>query len=188
MNISANQLRAGVIVQYENNLWQCLEAIHKTPGNLRAFVQAKLRNVNTGSQKDFRFSSTEMLEKVELREHPAQFLYADGDHYHFMDSENFEQFILGREMLGDAAGYLLSNASVQITFYEEKPLSVKLPRSLAFTVTEADPGMKSATATSSYKMAKIETGLTIKVPQFIEAGERVVIDTETGTYLERAKD
>lgn len=188
MSISANQLRPGNVINHDGFLWQCIESIHKTPGNLRAFVQAKMRNIINGSQKEFRFSSTEMLDKVDLRERPAQYLYNEGEQYHFMDNENYEQFFLTKELLGDAVGYLLPETVVQITFYEEKPLGVKMPRTMSFNVIDAEPNMKSSTATSSYKNATIETGVVVKVPQFIESGERITIDTETGSYLERAKD
>lgn len=187
MTISANQLRPGTVVEYEGKLWQCLQSIHKTPGNLRAFVQAKMRNVRDGTQKEFRFSSTEMLERVDLRTRPVQFLYAEDGAYHFMDQENFEQYQLSRELLGDAVNYLLPEAIVQVTFYDETPIGVALPKTIDFNVIEAEPNMKSSTATSSYKNAKIETGLTVQVPQFIEVGDRLTINTEDGSYMNRSK-
>ncbi|MDO8518561.1 MAG: elongation factor P [Deltaproteobacteria bacterium] len=186
MNISATQLRPGTVVQHDGKLWQCLQAIHKTPGNLRAFVQAKMRSVVDGVQKEFRFSSTETLEKVSLRERPMQFLYAD-EFYHFMDSENFEQIQLSPELLGDAVKYLLPETVVKVTFHEELAIGVVLPKSMTFTVIEADPGMRTASASSSFKNAKIETGVVVQVPQFVSSGDRIVIDTESGEYSERAK-
>lgn len=188
MTISANQLRPGTVVEYEGKLWQCLQSIHKTPGNLRAFVQAKMRSVRDGTQKEFRFASTEMLQRVDLRQRPMQFLYSEGDLYFFMDQENYEQTQLGKDMLGDAVGYLLPEAIVQVTFYEETPIGVELPKTIDFLVIEAEPNMKSATATSSYKNAKIETGVNVQVPQFIEVGNKITINTETGEYMSRAKD
>lgn len=187
MTISANQLRPGIVIQQEGILWQCLESVHKTPGNLRAFVQAKMRNVQTGVQKEFRYSSTEMLDRVLLRERASQYLYIEGGHYYFMDSENFEQFPLSTEVLGDAVGFLLPDAQVNITFFEDKPIGLRLPQTLVFTVIEAEPGMKAATASASYKNAKIETGKTVRVPQFVDAGDKIVVNTETGDYVERAK-
>ncbi|MBI4411560.1 MAG: elongation factor P [Deltaproteobacteria bacterium] len=187
MSISANQLRPGNIIEYDGKLWLCLESVHKTPGNLRAFIQAKLRSVKDGVQKEFRFSSTEMLEKVSLRERPMQFLYVDGDFYNFMDSENYEQVHLSKSLVGEAANYLLPDAQVKVTFFEESPIGIALPTTLDFTVIEADPGMKTATASASYKNAKIETGVTIKVPQFVTAGDRITISPATGEYVERAK-
>lgn len=185
--MNANQLRPGFVIQYEGDLWICLESVHKTPGNLRAFIQAKLRKVKDGSQKEFRFASTDDLDRVSLIERPAQFLYNEDNDYHFMDTANYEQFALSGDMLGDKRGYLLPNTEVAITFFEEKAIGVKLPTTLEFNIIEAEPNMKSATATSSYKTAKIETGVAVKVPQFIESGERIVVNTETGEYMERAK-
>ncbi len=188
MGFSANDLRPGMVIDHDGHLWQCLESVHKTPGNLRAFVQAKMRNIKQGTQKEFRFSSTEDLNKIDLRDRTAQFLYEADGNYNFMDTESFDQFFLSSELLGENVGYIQPEMKLQITFFDETPLSVKLPRTMAFTIIEAEPNMKSATATSSYKMAKIETGKTVKVPQFIETGERIIVDTETGNYLERAKD
>lgn len=187
MGFSANQLRPGMVIEYEGALWQCLEAQHRTPGNKRAFMQAKMRNVEDGLQKEFRFSSTDVLERAILRERQMQFLYKEGDFYNFMDTENYEQIQLGEDAIGTSANFLMPDAVVTVTLYEEKPLGVKLPSSMIFTVTEAEPGMKTATASASKKNAKIETGMTVKVPQFIEIGEKIIINTETGEYLERAK-
>ena len=187
MNISATQLRSGTVVIYEGKLWQCLQAVHKTPGNLRAFVQAKMRSVQDGGQKEFRFSSTEGLEKVDLRERPMQFLYSD-EFYHFMDSETFDQTQLSPELLGNAAKFLLPETIVKVTFYEEKAIGVVLPKTMTFKVIEADPTMKTASASSSFKNAKIETGVTVQVPQFVSVGDSIVINTETGEYSERAKN
>ncbi len=186
MPISANQLKPGMVINYDNKLWVCLQSVHKTPGNLRAFVQAKLRDVQSGSQKEFRFSSTETLERVSLIEREMQYLYNDGEFYHFMDVENFEQIQLTSTMMGDTVNYLLPESKVKVTFHEEKALGVALPPTMIFKVIEADPGMKTATATASYKNAKIETGMNVQVPQFIDAGEKIVVDTTTGEYMERS--
>lgn len=187
MGISANQLRPGTVIEYEGTIWQCLEAQHRTPGNKRAFMQAKMRNIKDGTQKEFKFSSTEGLERVSLFERPAQFLYSDDQYFHFMDKENFEQIQLNREILGIAASFLLPDAEIKIAYCEERPLGIVLPMTMTFTVTEAEPGMKSATASASYKNATIETGMVVKVPQFVQAGDRIIIKTETGEYHERAK-
>lgn len=187
MGISANQLKPGMVIDHDGKLWHCLQSIHKTPGNLRAFVQAKMRSVKDGIQKEFRFSATENLERVSLRERPMQYLYADDDFLHFMDTENYEQVQLTREMLGESVNYLLPDAKIKVTFFEETPVGISLPTTLEFAIIEAEPGMKSATASASFKNAKIETGLTIRVPQFIDVGDRVKVDTSTGNYVERAK-
>lgn len=186
MGFSANQLRVGMIIEYEGVLWQCLSAEHRTPGNKRAFMQAKMRNVLEGHQKEFRFSATETLERATLKEKSMQFLYADGDLFHFMDTTNYEQIQIGRDQMGNTTSYLLPETQVEISFYDERPIGVRLPQSMTFKVIEAEPNMKSATATSSFKNAKIETGLPVKVPQFVEEGDSIIISTETGDYLERA--
>ena len=188
MSFSANQLRPGMVIQHEGKLWQCLEAQHRTPGNKRAFMQAKLRNLKDGTQKEFKLASDETLEQVSLRERPMQFLYADDDFYHFMDSANYEQIQLNREVLGEKAHFLLPETLVKIIFHEETAIGINLPQTMTFKVIEADPGMKTASASASYKNAKIETGFAIKVPQFVEAGDRIVVVTESGEYAERAKD
>ncbi len=183
--ITSNQLKPGTVIEFEGHLWQCLSSVHKTPGNLRAFVQAKMRRVQDGIQKEFRFSSTETLNRVSLRERPMQYLYADGDFFNFMDTENYEQVQLSRELLGDSINYLLPDAQVKVTFHEEKALGLALPMTMVFNIIEAEPGMKSATASASFKNAKIDTGLGVKVPQFIDVGDRIVVDTTSGEYVER---
>lgn len=187
MNISGNELRKGDIILHENKLWHCLQSVHRTPGNLRAFMQAKLRNIKDGTQKDVRFSSTERLEKVEVFEREMQFLYNDGDVYHFMDNQNFEQVEINKAMLADNAVYLSPNMNVQITFYEGSPLGIKLPQTLEFEVVEADPEIKGATASSSFKSATLSTGQVVQVPQFVKVGDKVKVNTESGEYLERVK-
>ncbi len=185
MGIPANQLKPGMVIDHEGKLWQCLQSIHKTPGNLRAFIQAKMRNVKDGTQKEFRFSSTETLERINLMEREMQYLYADDDFVHFMDTSNYEQVQINKSMLGDSINYLLPDSLIKVTFHETSPIGVSLPPTLQFKVTEADPGMKNATASASYKNATIETGLVIQVPQFIDAGDIIRIDTTTGEYRER---
>lgn len=187
MNISGNELRKGDIILHETKLWLCLQSVHRTPGNLRAFMQAKLRNIKDGTQKDVRFSATERVEKVEVFEREMQFLYSDGDFFHFMDSKNFEQIELHRDFLGENAMYLSPNMNVNITFYESSALGIRLPQTLEFEVVEADPEIKGATASASFKSAKLSTGQAVQVPQFVKVGDRVKVNTETGEYLERAK-
>lgn len=187
MSLPANQLRPGTIIDYDGSLWLCLESIHKTPGNLRAFIQAKMRKIKDGTQKEFRFSSTETLERVFLRDRAMQFLYADGEVYHFMDQENYEQIELNKTLVGEAVHYLMPEAVVKVTFQEDTPLGIILPKTLEFNITECEPCMKSASATTSFKNATIDTGKTVKVPQFVEAGDRIVVNTESGEYVERAK-
>lgn len=188
MSFTANNLRPGMHIEYENKPWQCMEAVHKTPGNKRAFVQAKMRSVLDGTQKEFKFSSTETLERITLRERKMQFLYNEGDVYHFMDLENYEQSQQDKSKMGSAVDYLMPDAHVSVTFYEDRVIGLKLPQNMTFKIIEAEPNLRSATASAQYKNATIETGLVVKVPPFVEQDDRVVVNTETGEYVERAKD
>lgn len=187
MAFTGNSLRPGMVIQYNDQIWSCMEAIHKTPGNKRAFVQAKLRNILGGHQTVVKLSATEPLERVDLREKPMQYLYQDGDNYCFMDSQDYEQIQLSRDFLGDNINYLLENTEVSITFFENTPVGMKLPTTMNFKIIDAEPNLSGATAKATYKNAVIETGLQVKVPQFIEPDEVIVINTETGEYQSRAK-
>jgi elongation factor P len=187
MFINGNELRKGDVILFENKLWMCLSSVHRTPGNLRAFVQAVLRNLREGNQKEVRFSATERVEKVDVFEREMQFLYSDGDVFHFMDTENFEQLELSRSIIGDKEPYLQPDMKLNMSFYEADPLTIRLPQSMEFDVVEADPEIKGATASASKKSATLSNGLSIQVPQFVNVGDRVKINTESGEYLERAK-
>ena len=185
--MKASELRPGNIVIMDGELYRVAEAVHKTPGNLRAFIQARMMRMKDGIQKEMRFASSDDIEKAVLDNHEMQFLYKEQNQLHFMNTENYEQVGVEEAQLGNAAHYLLPNAVVQMTFFDEKPIGIDLPTSMEFAVVEAEPGMRTATASASYKNAKIETGHTIKVPQFVEAGDRIKINPNTDTYLERGK-
>lgn len=185
--MKANDLRPGHVVLFEGEHYRVAEATHRSPGNKRAFIQTRLMRLKDGTQREYKFSSTEEVEKIILETHEMQFLYEDHGTYHFMNTKNYEQISFGEQYLGNAAHYLLSNAIVQMTFFEGKPLGLELPSSMEFQVVEAEPGIRTATATASYKNAKIETGHIIKVPQFVQAGDRIKVNPNTDTYLERAK-
>ena len=185
--MKASDLRPGMTVIIDGDLYRLAEAIHKTPGNLRAFIQAKMVRIKDGIQKESRFASGDEIEKAALESHEMQFLYKDQAEYHFMNVENYEQIALSETNLGNGAHYLLPNITVQITFCDGKPIGVALPTSMEFEVIEAEPGMRTATASASYKNAKIETGHTIKVPQFVEVGDRIKINPNTDEYVERVK-
>lgn len=187
MNVAGNELRKGDFIQFENKLWQCMMVTHRTPGNLRAFVQVKLRNILDGNQKEVRFSSTEIVEQVEIMERKMQFLYNVGDVYHFMDTENFEQIELNGTLLGDSAKYLVADLVISVCFHETTPLTIKLPNTMEFEIVESEPEIKGASATTSYKNATMNNGVSVLVPQFVKIGDRIKINTETGEYLERAK-
>ncbi len=186
MNIQGNELRKGDVLMHDGNLWQCMVSTHRTPGNLRAFVQAKLRNIKDGSQKDFRFASTERLDKVDIFERKMQFLFNTDDMYTFMDTENFEQVEINKEAIGDQVVYLVPDLVISVAFYESTPITIRLPQTMEFTITEADPEIKGATASASFKSALLNNGQSIQVPQFVKVGDIVKINTENGEYLERA--
>jgi len=160
---------------------------HRTPGNLRAFVQAKLRNLRNGASSEVRFSSTENIERASLEEHEMEFLYSDPDMHHFMNTETYDQIALDSESLGDAINYLVAGTKIQVEFFEGQPMGVELPPAVELTVVETQPEMKGATASNSPKPAKLETGVTVQVPPFIKQGDRIRVDPAKGVYLERAK-
>ena len=184
--ISATQLRPGMVIKFSGELYSIFKTEHRTPGNLRGFVQAKMRRLSSGSMMEHRFSSEDRVERAVLDEHEMEYLYSDGDSYHFMNTENFEQIHLPRELLGDAVDYLVPEAKVEVVFHEGSPISVDLPPSVDLTVVETEPSLKGATVSNVTKPAKLETGLVVQVPPFINQGERIRVSTLDGTYLERA--
>lgn len=185
--MQGNELRKGACVKLENKVWQCMEAQHRTPGNLRAFIQAKMRNLQDGSQKEFRFSSTEKLEQIDVFARKMQYLYSDALRLHFMDIENYEQVEFAKSGVGDALNYLSENLILSVLFVDNLPINIQLPSTLEFEIVEADPEIKGATAAASYKSAKTVNGLAVQVPQFVKVGDVIKINTETGEYLERVK-
>lgn len=184
--ISTTSLRPGMIVIHKGELYRVVSATHVAPGNWRAMMQTKLRNLKTGTQIEFRFSADEKVERAILEQHEMEFLYSDGDQHHFMNTENYEQVVFTAEVLGDTVKFLQPNCKVKVDMYEGSPVAVELPKAMAFKVIQADPSVRRATASAQFKNAKLENGLTIRVPSFIEAGDVVNVDTETGEYLERA--
>ena len=187
MSLSSTRIRPGNVVEYENGLWVCLTFNMITPGRRKAIVEVKMRNIRDGVQKVFRFSPDDSVEKAVLNERPMQFLYADDVGYHFMDNETYDQVQLNKEVLGESAKYLIPDRPVSMTFYEGNPIGIELPARMTFKVTQADPDVKGGTATAVFKNATIETGMTVQVPSFIKEGDSLVINTETGEYMERAK-
>lgn len=183
---TANDLRRGMAINYNGEIAVVLEAQHRTPGNLRAFVQATLRNIRTGRTSEVRFSSTERIEVVPLQTRKMDFSYKDGEDYVFCDPETFETVTLGPDLVGEAKNYLVENSQVNVTFVENKPVLVELPASVVLTVTDAPEGIRGDSATNVQKPVTLETGLVIQAPLFIKAGEKVRVDTRTGKYIERA--
>jgi elongation factor P len=187
MLIAATQLRVGMLINHQTQLYRILAVTHITPGNKRGMMQTKLRDVRSGLQTEYRFRSEDTVERVSLDQQEMEFLYADAEGQHFMNTETFEQIALGAEVLGDAVSYLLPNLRVVVDFYEGQPLGVTLPKTVDLRVTDTSPGLKTATVTNVLKPATTETGLVVPVPNFIETGEVIRVDTETGAYLSRAK-
>ena len=186
MSIPATQLRPGMIIKHNNDLHSVFSVEHRTPGNLRAFIQAKLRNLRTGAMFEHRFRSPDPIEKINVDEEQMEFLYADGGDYYFMNTTNYEQLHLNRDILGDAVDYLTANLQIKIEFFDGKPVGVELPQTVDLKVIETEPGLKSATASSVTKPATTETGLVVQVPPFINEGEKIKVDTAEGVYLSRA--
>jgi elongation factor P len=186
MSIPATQLRPGMIIKHNNDLHSVFSVEHRTPGNLRAFIQAKLRNLRTGAMFEHRYRSPDPIEKVNVDEVEMEFLYADGDNYYFMDTSNYEQTHLKRDTLGDAVEYLTPNLQISVEFFDGKPVGIELPQTVELTVMNTEPGLKSATASSVTKPATLETGLVVQVPPFINEGDKIKVDTSDGAYLSRA--
>jgi len=186
MAIPATQLRPGMIIKHNGELHTVFKVEHRTPGNLRAFIQAKLRNLRTGAMYEHRFRSPDPIDRVIVDEVAMEFLYADGDEYVFMNTQDYEQTHLNGDILGDAVEYLIPNLPIKISFFDGVPVGIDLPGTVELTVVETEPGIKSATASSVTKPAKMETGLIVQVPPFINAGEKIRIDTAEGAYLSRA--
>jgi elongation factor P len=186
MAIPATQLRPGMIIKHNDQLHLVFKVEHRTPGNLRAFIQAKLRNLKSGAMFEHRFRSADAIEKVVVDEVPMDFLYADGDDYYFMNPEDFEQTVLKASTLGDAVEYLTANLQIRVSYFDGQPVGIELPQTVDLKVVETEPGLKSATASSVTKPAKTETGLVVQVPPFINEGETIRVDTSEGAYLSRA--
>ena len=186
MAIPATQLRPGMIIKHNDQLHLVFKVEHRTPGNLRAFIQAKLRNLKSGAMFEHRFRSADAIEKVTVDEVQMEFLYNDGDDYYFMNPDNYEQTVLKASTLGDTVDYLTANLQIKVSYFDGVAVGVEPPNFVELTVVETEPGLKSATASSVTKPAKLETGLIVQVPPFINEGEKIRVDTSEGAYLSRA--
>jgi elongation factor P len=187
MAIPATQIRRGMVIVFEGQPCKVLEFRHHTPGNLRAMIQTKLRNIRTGASFEHRFRSADTVDRASLEQHEMEYLYSDGSHHHFMNTENYEQTALSGDDLGDAAQWLTPGMKIQAEFYEGSPIGIDLPASMELIVTETEPTLKSATVSNVNKPATLENGMTITVPPFINAGDRIRVDPTEGRYIERAK-
>jgi elongation factor P len=174
-----------MLIKFESGLYRILELHHITPGNKRAHVQCKMRDIRSGRLTDYKFRSEDDVERATLDEHEMQFLYREGAFYHFMNTETYEQIHLSQEVLGDAAAYLLPESVISVEFYETEPVGIHPPQTVDLKVADTVPGIKGATASAQVKPATLETGLVVNVPSFINTGDVVRINTETGEYQSR---
>jgi elongation factor P len=179
-------MRPGMVIKFNNDLFSVFSVVHRTPGNLRGFVQAKMRNLKSGTMIEHRFSSEDKVERAALDEQVMEYLYDDGEFFYFMNTSTFDQLHLTKDLLGDATQYLVPQLQVSVEFYEGKPISVELPATVDLTVVETEPGLKGASVSNVTKAAKLETGLIVQVPPFITEGEKIRVNTTEGTYQERA--
>ena len=184
--ISATQMRPGMVIKFNNELYSIFSVNHRTPGNLRGFVQAKMRSLRTATMTEHRFSSEDRVERAQLDEQEMEYLYDDGYYFYFMNTETYDQMHLTKDLLGGATEYLIPQLHVKVEFYEGKPMSVELPATVDMLVVETEPGMRGATVSNVTKPAKLETGLVVQVPSFITGGEKIRVNTADGTYQERA--
>jgi len=187
MLIPATHLRVGMLINYQNDLYRIMAVTHITPGNWRGMVQTKMRSVRSGTQTENRFRSEDKVDRVSLDQQEMEFLYGDGEGHHFMNTESFEQIAFEGELLGDAVQYLLPNMRVTVDFYEGRPIGITLPKTVDLRVTDTAPGLKSATVTNALKPATTETGLIVPVPNFVDVDDVIRVDTESGSYVSRAK-
>lgn len=187
MLIQATQLRAGMIIEHNHDLWRVMTITHITPGNWRGMVQTKLRNIKSGSQTENRFRSEDRVERVTLTQAKMQFLYQDGDDFYFMNTQTYDQISIPRELIEDVVGLLTPTLEVMVELHDTAPLNVALPKTVNLKVTTTDPGMRNAAVTNTLKPATLETGLVVHVPHFVVEGDTITINTETHEYMARAK-
>jgi elongation factor P len=174
-----------MLIKQGNDLFRIMELHHLTPGNKRAHIQARMRNIRSGSLADHKFRAEEDVERAVLDEREMQYLYNDGDHYYFMDTSTYEQIHISAEGMGDSKDYIIADAIIRVEFYDVEPVGIELPPTVDLAVKETVPGIKGATASAQVKPATLETGLVVQVPSFINEGDKVRISTETGEYQSR---
>ncbi len=183
--INVGEIKKGIMIELDGQLQQIIDFQHIKMGRGSAQIRLKMRNVRTGQVTDRSFQATEKFQRVRLDHRTVQYLYSDGDQYHFMDTESFDQMVLTRDTLGDAVNYLKDGLTMELMSYNEQPLGVELPITVDLKIEHTEPGFKGDTATGGTKPATVETGLVVQVPLFVNQGETIRVDTRTGTYLER---
>ena len=187
MKILGNEIKPGMIIEHRNDLWSVLKAQHVKPGKGGAFNQVELKSVKKGTKLNERFRSSDTVERAVLDEKKFNFLYEDENNCHFMDQTNFEQIAINKSLLGEKNKLLKENMAVNVHFYEDQALSVDLPSSVELTITNTDATIKGQTASSSYKPATLENGISIMVPPFINSGDKIILDTSTLEYIKKIK-
>src|SRR3974390_509004 len=185
-SVQATRLRKGMLIKHGPDLFRILDLHHLTPGNKRAHIQVRMRNVRTQTLADHKFRAEEDVERASLDEREMQYLYNDGDHYYFMDTSTYEQIHISQEAMGDSKHYLVADAIIRVEFYGSEPVGIELPQTVDLVVKETVPGIKGATASAQVKPATLETGLVVQVPPFVNEGDKVRVSTETGEYQSRA--
>jgi len=183
--IQATRLRKGMLIKLGDDLFRILDLHHLTPGNKRAHIQARMRNIRTMTLADHKFRAEEDVERATLDEREMQYLYNDADSYYFMDTTTFEQIHISSEALADAVNYLIPDSVIKVEFYDVEPVGIELPQTVDLVVKETVPGIKGATASAQVKPATLETGLVVQVPPFVNEGDRIRVNTETGEYQAR---
>jgi elongation factor P len=179
-------MKKGMLIKIGQDLFRVLELQHVTPGNLRGFVRVKFRNIRTGALADQKLRSEDFVERATLDEREMQYLYRDGDAFHFMDTTSYDQLHIDAEALGDNVNYLIPDALIKVEFYGSEPVGIELPPTVDLVVEDTAPGIKGATASNQIKPARLETGLVVNVPPFVNTGDKVRVSTESGEYLSRA--
>jgi elongation factor P len=183
--IQATRIRKGMLIKVGNDLFRVLELHHLTPGNKRAHIQVRMRNIRTMSLADQKFRAEEDVERASLDEREMHYLYNDGDHYYFMDTSTYEQIHISQEAMGDSKNYLVPDATIRVEFYESEPVGIELPQTVDLVVKSTVPGIKGATASAQVKPATLETGVVVQVPPFVNEGDKIRVNTETGEYQSR---
>ena len=186
MKISAFETKIGNLLEIDGSLWRVLRKSHVKPGKGGAFVQLELKDISAGTKRNDRFRSDDKLEKAHVEYRRMQFLYSENERYYFMDMESYEQIELDSEHLSDQAGYLIPDLEVQINLYNNSPIGVELPDNVSLEIIDTEGVVKGQTAAGSYKPAMAETGIRVNVPTFINIGDRVKVNTDTGDYMERS--
>jgi elongation factor P len=188
MAMPATQIRRGMVVVFEGDPCRVIEFRHHTPGNLRAMIQTKMKNLRSGNNFEHRFRAADTIEKASMETHELEFMYQGGDTWHFMNTENYDQLEMDAEMLGDNAQWMQPGMKIIAEYYDGRPIGIQLPQYLVLEIVDTAPVMKTATKTASSKPAKLENGVTVNVPEFIGTGERIRVNPNTGEYMDRAKD